>query len=840
MSNIAEAKLKLALPELLNELGLSQHARRSALCPFHEDKRNSFSIFQRPDGSWFWKCHAGCGAGDEITFLELHRGISNSDATKLFLEMAGVNGCTPHTLRPNLERTRGAFNWRACVETLDERHLERLADWRGLSGSFCSWLQERSRWLVQRLHCISDIWGGVVVAAHYRLKDGSWRVFPDKTRMRPLITGKLTKATVVHVFESQWDAFAVCDKLGLHETEGVALVVTRGAGNGALISGLIPPAATVFAWKQNDEPRNGRRAGEEWLKAVAAHAGATVQVVTVPEQFTDANAWTKARATADELDSALDRAEAWTGIDESEPQPLPEDLPAVRPFDFDCLPQTIRPWIEDISERMQCPPDFPAVGAMIACGSLIGRKIGIRPKRHDDWLVIPNLWGCVVGQPGLMKTPALEQPLQPLRRLVAQGFEEYQAAIRDHQINIMLRTQQKKLAEKEIEKELKGGNEQAARAKAAAHLDQDKDKPICRRYEVNDSTIEKLGELLAENANGLLLFRDELSGFLRSLDREDHAGDRAKYLEMWSGTGELTYDRIGRGTVRIPSNTLSILGGIQPDVLMAYVCETMRGGTGNDGLLQRFQLFVWPDVSRKWHNVDRWPDLTAKNVAFDTFKYLDELTPEGAGADMSSDNIPFLRFAADAQNRFDSWRAELEHKLRSDTEHPAFEAHLAKYRKLVPALALLIHLMDRDTGPVSFAALGKALCWAAYLEAHARRIFSAVLRPEAAAARELAKHLLRGDLQQCFTLREIYRKGWAGLTSKEDAEGATEMLCDLGWIRCVAAGLRSTAGRRSSQNFETNPKILTQPRQRTDKTDTIDSVGLVSDQTGAPEISAAN
>jgi len=516
-----------------------------------------------------------------------------------------------------------------------------------------------------------------------------------------------------------------------------------------------------------------------------------------------------------------------------DPQPLPEDLPPVPTFNFDWLPETIRPWIADISERMQCPPDFPAVGAMIALGSLIGRKIGIRPKRCDDWLVIPNLWGCVVGRPGVMKTPALEQPMLPLRRLVAEAFDAHQGAIRDHKINAILTTQKRKLVERKIGKYLGDGDEQAARAAAADHWNCDDGKPICRRYEVNDSTIEKLGELLAENPSGLLLFRDELSGFLHSLDREDRAGDRAKYLEMWTGRGELTYDRIERGTVRIPSNTLSILGGIQPDVLMAYVCEAVRGGNGNDGLLQRFQLFVWPDAPREWQNVDRWPDTKAKNDAFNVFNYLDRLAAQAAGAD-TSDGIPFLRFSGDAQERFNPWRAELEKTLRSGTEHPAFEAHLAKYRKLVPALALLIHLVNRKSGPVSLAALDKALLWASYLEAHARRIYSAVLRPDTAAARELAKHLQRGDLPERFTLRETYRKGWAGLSSKEESEAATEILCDLGWIRLAAEISRSTSGRTPSPVFEINPKILKQPAEPTDKTDRIDSGGSVG---GHPSVS---
>ncbi len=539
--------------------------------------------------------------------------------------------------------------------------------------------------------------------------------------------------------------------------------------------------------------------------------------------------------------SATPLAKAWTDtIPDAEPvqpdegwveaKPLPADLPAVPAFNFDCLPDTCREWIEDITERMQCPPDFPAVGAIVALGELVGRKIGIRPKRHDDWVVVANIWGCVVGRPGLMKTPALEQVLIPLRRLVAEAQGRYEAEIREHGISAMLKTQRKKLAETKIGKCLKAENEEAARAVAEAFAGAEDDEPVLRRYEVNDATIEKLGVLLAENPNGLLLFRDELSGFLRALDREEKAGDRAKYLEMWAGTGELTYDRIGRGTVRIPSNTLSILGGIQPDLLTAYVREAVRGGNGADGLLQRFQLAVWPDVSKEWRNIDRWPDTQAKNEAFAVFKYLDELTAEAVGAD-TSDGIAFLRFASDAQERFDHWRAELERTLRSDAEHPAFEAHLSKYRKLVPALALLIHLASRGIGAVSLAALDKALLWARYLEAHARRIYAAVLRPDTAAARELAKHLQRGELPERFTLRETYRRGWAGLSSKDDAEAATEILCGLGWIRAVAEDGR-IIGRPASPAFEVNPKILNNPTERTDRTAKTNSGSSVSDPTG--------
>src|SRR5438552_17083230 len=91
--DILEAKRKLPLPAVLHQLGLGEHAKKSARCPFHDDGRNSFSIWPR-NGMWFWKCHTGCGEGDEITFLENHRGISRGEAIKVFLEMAAVNGAS--------------------------------------------------------------------------------------------------------------------------------------------------------------------------------------------------------------------------------------------------------------------------------------------------------------------------------------------------------------------------------------------------------------------------------------------------------------------------------------------------------------------------------------------------------------------------------------------------------------------------------------------------------------------------------------------------------------------------------------------------------------------------
>ena len=95
------------------------------------------------------------------------------------------------------------------------------------------------------------------------------------------------------------------------------------------------------------------------------------------------------------------------------------------------------------------------------------------------------------------------------------------------------------------------------------------------------------------------------------LDRAGHENDRAFYCEAWNGAGAYTYDRIGRGTLHIRAACLSVLGGMQPGPLERYL-RAVFAGRGDDGLLQRFQLAVWPDGGGRWQNVDRWPNAEAR------------------------------------------------------------------------------------------------------------------------------------------------------------------------------------------------------------------------------------
>lgn len=481
-------------------------------------------------------------------------------------------------------------------------------------------------------------------------------------------------------------------------------------------------------------------------------------------------------------------------------QPLPDALPSVPAFDPQFLPAVLRPWVMDISERMQCPPDFPAVSAITVAGSIIGRQLGIRPKRHDDWTVLANTWGACIGRPGMLKTPAMSEPMKMMDRLEIAAKKLYDTDIMGFEADQMVAKAEAKAAEKEIADAVKSGDMQVALKKAGESLKSRRDAPLRRRYKTSDPTVEKLGELLGENPRGMLLFRDELVGFLSALDKEGREGSRQFYLESWNGNGRFTFDRIGRGTVDIEAACVSILGAIQPGPLSDYMRRAV--GSGDDGLIQRFQLLVWPDLRGKFRNVDRWPDTSAKTRAWECYQRLDALDPGCFGAVLEEEEIPYLRFDDEAQELFDIWRSELEVRLRSGNLPEAFESHLAKYRSLAPKLALIFHIIDGASGSVTHASLVRALAWCEYLEDHARRVYAHALHGEVANAIEISRHLIAGDLESPFTARQIYLKGWKGLDPKTTPP-ALEVLEDLGWLKSVHI---TTAG-RPRRDYLINPRL---------------------------------
>lgn len=166
----------------------------------------------------------------------------------------------------------------------------------------------------------------------------------------------------------------------------------------------------------------------KWDLADPVPEGADVQVMFDAAKPFDA----KAQGAFGSFGSAEHRH--FSQNDWPEPKPLPDGLLPVDAFDPAFLPESIAPWVMDISDRMQCPPDFVGIPAIVALGSVIGRKVAMRPQRKTDWYEVANLWGCIVGRPGAMKSPAMDEALKPLHRLEVEARKGNEAAAKEYEL----------------------------------------------------------------------------------------------------------------------------------------------------------------------------------------------------------------------------------------------------------------------------------------------------------------------------------------------------------------------------------------------------------------------
>ena len=578
---------------------------------------------------------------------------------------------------------------------------------------------------------------------------------------------------------------------------------------------------TVTCWPDADTDGGGIAAMTRVAGRLVEAGVSETRIIDLPDGLP--NKWDLANEmpdgwTIETVQALIANAPAWTppedrGISNLSvlsvpqwgvPRALPRELPETPVFPLDLLPASLRPWINDASDRAQVPAEFIAAPALVTLGGIVGRSVAIHPKAHDDWLVIPNLWGMVIGRPGVLKSPAVNEALGPIKRLAGEAQHAHEEDSAQHEARRMMAKASLSASQEMAKAAAKSGDsEKLATAEndlIAANRDLEEAETHERRYFTNDGTVEKIGELLNQNPRGLMVIRDELSGWMRNLEKSGREGDREFFLEAWNGTGRFTYDRIGRGTLHVDALCLSMLGTIQPGKLQSYITGAMAGGAGDDGLLQRFQVTVWPDITGEWKNVDRSPCAAARERAFKVFQSLDNITGELVGAIEGFDGVPALRYAADAQELFDAWRADLEARLRSPEmeKTPAFEAHLAKYRSLQPTIALLLHLADAvdglASGPVSLDAAMRAAAWCDYLEAHARKVYAAEVVADVYRGHRLMDKIRAGVIQDGDTLRDIYRHGWSGLTDTDDVWSGLQVLAqhDIARVEERATGGRTT------------------------------------------------
>jgi putative DNA primase/helicase len=477
--------------------------------------------------------------------------------------------------------------------------------------------------------------------------------------------------------------------------------------------------------------------------------------------------------------------------------------PATR-FPATFLPGPLSDFACDIADRMQCPLDFIAIPLIISAATVIGKYFRLAPKAKDDWTERPCLWGGVISDSAIKKSPAIKEALIPFRWVLNEFDKRYEREMEDYEETLTRAEYDERCWKEACRKAARAGKEMPEKPAEPS-------EPQLQRLMTNDTTQEELVELMVENPRGLLLFRDELSGWFASFNQYRPGADRQFFLECHAG-GSYYKDRKS-GSAHIDELYLNIFGGVQPDIV-----KKVLAGSDIDGMTARFSLLVWPDRPSGFQYVDRSPDLTARRKAEGVFKRLIELDPEAFFGPNRPGVVRALRFDDEALEIFVEWYTNNQlrlHELHQRGETRAFLAHLGKYPGLFARLAIVHHMIRYVLDETSSPTLVDATTAVAvesfidqYLEPHARQIYRHLGGdPARQNAQRIGQWLLYNPAITQFTTRDIRHKDWAGLTDQDGVNRALDYLDNVaGWVRCIDAPTTVRGGRPTTR-YLVNPLI---------------------------------
>jgi hypothetical protein len=595
---LAQAKQRLPLSALMAQLGFGDRAKKSAPCPFHDDSSPSFSVYTGDDGEARWKCHADCGQGDAIDFLAKQRGLSNADACREFIKLAGITPSPPPPSSSDLSPPQSPFDWQAFVAALTPEHRAKLAEWRAFTPKFVDWLHAENfvgLFSGERIAFPVHDAERNVIGCHYRLKeDGSWRYYPTGTRTAPFVIGNLATAKTILAFESQWDLLAVLDRLHHHiqPLADTAAVATRGAGNARLLAGLCALDAVVYAFGQNDD------AGAKWLAAVAANSGLkTFQVVT-PSPHKDPNDWTRAGAPADQIHAAIAAAQVVTVSTESDLHSAPpnnaskpairlpneSDEPQVTPFPIDALPPVMATIIAAVSRTERVPPALPAVCALGVTSAAIGG--GLEVVSGPNRVTRANLYLLASAESGSGKSETFRLIAAPLVDHQTRLLETWKSKT-SPQLQSEIRVLDKEIAA--LERKAAKSGDPMERERLCGELEYKlarKDETTARAAMpcviAQDVTTERLAVLLRDNREVMLSASPDARKLVDNLMGRYNPGkttDESLYLQAYSGDF-VRVDRQGRDAVVLNRPCLALCWFVQPDLLTTMLDEQSLSVSG--------------------------------------------------------------------------------------------------------------------------------------------------------------------------------------------------------------------------------------------------------------------
>jgi hypothetical protein len=289
--------------------------------------------------------------------------------------------------------------------------------------------------------------------------------------------------------------------------------------------------------------------------------------------------------------------------------------------------------------------DYVYCSMLTVAASALGASVCL--EEHIGRRVYCNLWTVIVGESGNKKSGPLRVTAKPLHAYNKRLFDQFETKKQEY----LADTDSNKLP-----------------------------KPSCERLIIDDITNEGMQKALKYSPYGLIMIKQELSGFFAELDKYRKGGDRQRFLSLYDGD-EISIDRKGDDPELIQNPWLSILGTVQFATIQPFISQESLG----DGLAYRFDFCCPLGVEYKIGNKNFTPSL---EQAYRTL--IERLLEYRSIASREQQPIVY-RYSTKALDTLDRWLHEqLEPKINALESDNPMRGYLAKHQGKISKFTLVI------------------------------------------------------------------------------------------------------------------------------------------------------
>jgi len=331
-------------------------------------------------------------------------------------------------------------------------------------------------------------------------------------------------------------------------------------------------------------------------------------------------------------------------------------------FPIDIFPDNIQNYILQCHKTLNSSIDYMGCSFMWMSSVIIGNSLQVQVK--NGWKETTNLWLSIVGKAGLGKTPSISNIIFPLMKA------------NNNEVKNFIKQNDKYIAYISKDKEERKNEEEIK-------------KPIKTQFIVNDITLEALVDLHEESDNAVGVFKDELAGWFKDMNKYRAGSDLEFWLSSWSGKA-VSLNRKTSKSAFVEKPLMPVLGGIQPSILNLFYTEENK----DNGFIDRM-LLSYPSLEIETYNDNEMSNEILEWYGACIIAFYDSVKKHLIKRNIDNDIDPqVVHFSEDAKKEWIRIFNEITETQNSEEENEYMKSMLPKQKSYIPRFALILNTID--------------------------------------------------------------------------------------------------------------------------------------------------